>query len=298
MENLIGGSPEDLVKQGSDATVVEDILEPSRSQPVVVAFGRPASGQFTKLVATLERAVGAVRGKVRLVTIDVDANPGLVGQLQVRAVPMVMVFMNGQPIDGFTGTLPDAQVEALIRGLVKLSGPSADDVLLKEAQGFLANGDFERAKVAFQGYLQLQPGHVGAIAGLARAYLNSGDAETAVQVLDMVDAKQRDDVGLASVRSAVDLARQVAHAGDLDFLTQTVRRHPDDHQARYDLALALLKAGRPADAIEALIEIIRRKRDWNEGAARKRLISIFDALGPDDPLTAEGRRRLSTILFA
>ena len=298
MENMIGGRAQGQVKQASDATVVEDILEPSRTVPVVVAFGRPVSQQFTDLVATLERAVGAARGKVRLVTVDVDANPGLVGQLQVRAVPMVMVFMNGQPIDGFTGTLPDAQVEALIRGLVKLSGPAADDVLLKEAQGFLADADFERAKVAFQGYLQLQPGHVGAIAGLARAYLNSGDAETAVQVLDMVDTKQRDDAGIASVRSAIDLARQVAQAGDLGFLTQTVRRHPDDHQARYDLALALLKAGQPVDAIEALIEIIRRNRDWNEGAARKRLISIFDALGPDDPLTADGRRRLSTILFA
>ncbi len=298
MENMIGEPREGLVKQGSDASVVQDILEPSRLNPVVVAFGRPASQQFCDLVATLERAVGEARGKVRLVVIDVDANPGLVGQLQIRAVPMVMVFMNGQPIDGFTGTLPEAQVQALVRGLAKLSGPAADDVLFKEAQTYLADGDFERAKVAFQGYLQLQPGHPGAIAGLARACLKAGDADAAAQVLDEVDAEHRDDAAIASVRSAIDLARQVEHAGDLDFLTQTVRRHPDDHQARYDQALALLKAGRPEDAIEALIEIIRRQRDWNEGAARKRLISIFEALGPEDPLTVEGRRRLSSILFA
>lgn len=297
---MLGGAQNttDLIKDGSDAGFVADVIEASKVQPVIVDFWATWCGPCRQLTPALEKAVAAAKGAVRLVKIDVDKNPNIAGQLRVQSIPTVYAFVDGRPVDGFQGALPDSQVKAFIDRVSK-AGPApsgADEVeaLMGLAAESLGLGDLGGAAQAYAQILQLDPENAKAIAGLARVYLGGGDLERAEETLRMAapDAK---DPELDSVRAALRLA---AAPSDFAPFEQRLQADPNDHEARYGLAEALAGAGRLDEAVDALLAIFARDRDWNEGATRKKLVEIFEAAGPTSDVAKTGRRRLSSLMFA
>ena len=286
----------DLIKEGSDASFVADVLEASKTQPVIVDFWATWCGPCRQLTPAIEKAVLAAKGAVKLVKIDVDKNPGFAGQLRVQSIPTVYAFVDGKPVDGFTGAVPDSELKAFIARL-SAKAPAASPVadMLAMAKESLDLGDIGGAAQAFAGVLQAEPDNVKAIAGLARAYLTGGDLERAQEVVDMAPAQAK-DADLDSVKAALLLAAQPpSETGGLE---ARLAADPDDHQARFDLAKALAGQGRLGDAADHLLNIIERERDWNEDAARKQLLTIFEAAGYASEVARQGRRRLSAILFS
>jgi putative thioredoxin len=246
----------------------------------------------------LEKVVRAAKGKVKLVKMNIDDHPDIPGQMGIQSIPAVIAFVNGQPADGFMGALPESQVMAFIERVTKdkIGGGTQD--LLKEAEAELAKGDPAGAAEIYAQILAEEPGNVAATAGLARSYFETGDAEKAKQTLATVPEAKRSDPAVAAVRSAIELAEQAAALGPITELQNKVAANPLDHQARFDLALALNSKGQRAEALDHLIEIVRRDRKWNDDGARKQLVQLFEAWGPTDEATVAGRKRLSSILFA
>ena len=285
-----------LIKDGTDASFMADVIEESRKQPVIVDFWATWCGPCRQLTPALEKAVLAAKGAVKLVKIDVDKNLRFAGQLRVQSIPTVYAFKNGQPLDGFMGALPESQIKAFI---AKLGGaaPGGDDVaeLLTLAAESLAVNDVGGAAQAYAQVLQLDPENAKAIAGLARAYLSGGDADRAREILDMAPADSRDPE-LAGVRAALELAS--GPAGDLAALERRLQADPHDHEARFELAQGLAGQGRLEQAVDHLLHIVKADRGWNDEAARKQLLKIFEAAGPMSEVAKTGRRKLSTVLFA
>jgi putative thioredoxin len=288
-------APADLIKAGSDASFVADVIEASKTQPVIVDFWATWCGPCKQLTPTLEKAVLAAKGAVRLVKIDVDKNPGFAGQLRVQSIPTVYAFVDGRPVDAFQGAVPESQVTAFIDRLVGPAGPSEVSQILDMARESLDLGDIGGAAQAYAQALQMEPDNVKAMAGLARCYLTGGDLERAQEVLRMAP-KDAKDPDLDSVRAALALASEgAAETGGLE---QRLTRDPDDHEARFDLAKALAGRGDLGAAADHLLTIIARDRAWNDEAARKQLLTIFEAAGPTSEVAKQGRRRLSSILFS
>jgi putative thioredoxin len=287
-----------VVRDTTTQTFVKDVIEESKRQPVLVDFWAEWCGPCKQLAPVLEKAVRAAKGKVKLVKMNIDKHPSIPGQLGIQSIPAVFAFANGQPVDGFLGALPESQVTAFIERVTKdrLGGEETD--LLKSADEALAQGDAATAANLYAQVLAQDSGNVAALAGLARSYVRTGAIEQAKQTLALVPEAKRNDAAVAAARAALDLAEQAKAVGPLAELEKKVAANPLDHQARFDLAVALNSKGRRAEAVDNLIEIVKRDRQWKEDGARKQLVQFFEAWGPTDEATVDGRKRLSSILFS
>jgi putative thioredoxin len=287
-----------LIKDTTTQGFVKDVIEESKRQPVLVDFWAPWCGPCKQLTPVLEKVVKAAKGKVKLVKMNIDEHPAIPGQMGIQSIPAVIAFANGQPADGFMGALPESQVMAFLERLTKdrIGGEAQD--LLKTAEAALAEGDAAGAADLYAQLLAEDSANVPALAGLARCYVETGALDQARQTLDMVPENKRNDAAVAAARAAFDLAEQAKTVGPLSELEQKVAANPLDHQARFDLAVALNGNNRRMEALEHLIAIVKRDRKWNDDGARKQLVQFFDAWGPTDEATVEGRKRLSSILFA
>ena len=291
---------DDLVKDSSDSNFMADVVEPSKSVPVLVDFWAPWCGPCRQLGPMIEHVVRQSEGAVRLVKINIDENPGIAQQLRVQSIPAVFAFKDGQPVDGFMGALLESQIKDFIQR-ISGKGPSEAELkaIVERGMTGLESGDLGGAAQDFASVLQLDPGHPSALAGLARVWLKSGDIEKATQILGQVPDDRAGDPAVEAARTALELAT-TAPADDAvtAALRQAVKTTPTDLQARFDLAEALLASGDHAGAADQLLAITALDREWNEQAARTLLLKIFEAAGPMSEVARDGRRRLSSILFA
>ncbi len=286
-----------LIKDGTDASFMADVIEVSKHQPVIVDFWATWCGPCRTLGPALEKAVRGAAGAVKMVKIDVDANPAYAGQLRVQSIPTVYAFVNGQPVDGFQGAIPDSQIKAFIDKLTGGAGVNTDvEQLLSLGEESLSLNDLGGAAQAFAHVLTMEPDNPKAIAGMARVYLAEGDAEQARQTIAMAPADSTDPM-VQSVRAQLALAAS-APTGATAELEGRIAADPNDHQARYDLSLALASAGDLGGAVDQLLAIVKADREWNDQAARKQLLTVFEAAGATSEVARDGRRRLSSILFA
>jgi putative thioredoxin len=287
----------DLIKDTTTATFRQDVLTESMHQPVLVDFWAPWCGPCKQLTPVIEKVVKAAAGKVKLVKMNIDEHPQIAGQLGIQSIPAVIAFQRGQPVDGFMGALPEAQIKGFIERLV---GPvtGAVEELLNQAAALAEEGDASGAAEIYAAVLAQDQENVPAIAALAKLHLDLQDLEGAKRFLAMAPKDKANDPAIAAVRAAIDLAEQAASLGDLAELQRRLEADPLDHQARFDLAVGLAGKGRRKEAVDHLLEIVRRDRSWNDDGARKQLVQFFEAWGPKDETTIAGRRRLSSILFA
>ncbi len=294
--------PADLIKDSNSQQFAKDVIDASMRTPVIVDFWAPWCEPCKQLGPAIEKAVTAARGAVRLVKINIDENQDLAQQMRIQSVPAVYAFHQGRPVDGFVGALPDSQIKAFIDRLSETAGTAAgpDPVgqALEEAQKALDGGQLGAASALFGQVLQYEAENQAALAGMMLCRLASGDAAGARAMFESLPQEQRDAAAFASVAAKLELAALGEKAGEIGPLKERLDRDPNDHQARFDLALALHAAGQAEPAAEALLEIIRRNRAWNEEAARKQLLKFFEAWGPTDPMTLNTRRQLSSLLFS
>jgi putative thioredoxin len=287
-----------LIKDTTTASFMADVIEESKRQPVLVDFWAPWCGPCKQLTPTLEKAVRAAKGKVKLAKMDIDKNPDIPGQMGIQSIPAVIAFVNGQPADGFMGALPESQVVAFLERLTKDKIGGEEKDLLAAADAALAENDSAGAAQLYAQVLAADSTNVAAMAGLARCYVATGALEQAKQTLAMVPENKRGDAAVAAAQAALDLAEQAKSVGPLSDLEAKVAANPLDHQARFDLAVALNAKGKRAVAAQHLLHIVKRDRKWNDDAARKQLVQLFDAWGPTDEATLAGRKKLSSILFS
>ena len=292
-----GPPPGDIIKDATDASFMADVVEASRDQPVIVDFWATWCGPCRQLGPALEKAVTAAKGKVKLVKVDIDKNPAYAGQLRVQSIPAVFAFVDGKPVDGFMGALPDSQVRDFVDKLAKAAkgGPSPIDEMLQMAKESLELGDMGGAAQAYAQVLQADPENIKALGGMARVYMASGDIERAGEVVGMAPAEAKDP-NLDSVRAALALA--AAAPSETAEFEKRLAANPDDHEARFELAKALAGGHKLAEAADELLTIIEKDRAWNDEAARKQLLTVFEAAGQMSEISRNGRRRLSAILFS
>ncbi len=294
-----GKPPGDVIKDATDASFAADVLDASREVPVIVDFWATWCGPCRTLGPALERAVTAAKGAVKLVKVDIDANPAYAGQLRVQSIPAVFAFLDGRPVDGFVGALPESQIKAFVDKLAKLGrkgGASPVEEMLAMAKESLELGDTGGAAQAYAAVLQSDPGNLKAIGGLAKVYLAAGDPERARETAAMAPPEAKDP-DLDSVRAALALAAE-APSAETAGLEKRLAQDPKDHDARFDYAKALAGQGDFAGAVDQLLAIIEADRDWNDQAARKQLLTVFEAAGAASEVARAGRRRLSSILFS
>ncbi len=289
----------DLIKEGSELTFIEDVIEASKETPIVVDFWAPWCGPCRSLGPALEAEIQAAGGKVKMVKINVDENQQIAAQLRVQSIPTVYAFHDGKPVDGFMGAQPPSKLKEFIGKLIDMAGGDGGlDDAVKAAEEMLAEGAAVDAVETFAAILQEDPENAPAYAGLVRAHLALDEAGKAKDLLKAVPEAIRDAPEIAAIQAQIDLAEAAAEAGPIPELRARLETDPDDHQARFDLATALAATGDTEAAVDELLELMRRDREWNDGAARDQLFKIFDSLKPDDPVALKGRRKLSSMLFA
>jgi len=300
LQNGGGAAPAvaEVVKDTTTQTFMKDVIEESKRQPVLVDFWAPWCGPCKQLTPVLEKAVKAAKGAVKLAKMNIDEHPAIPGQMGIQSIPAVIAFVNGQPADGFMGALPETQVNAFLERLTKGKAGTETKDLIKAADAALAAGEPAQAAEIYAHLLSEDGANVAALAGLARCYVETGALEQAKQTLAMVPEAKRSDAAVAAARAALELTEQAKSAGPVDELERKVAASPLDHQARFDLAVALNGKGKRVDAVNHLLEIVRKDRKWNDDGARKQLVQFFEAWGPADEATVEGRKRLSSILFS
>ena len=286
------------VKDATTQSFMTDVIEASKTQPVLVDFWAPWCGPCKQLTPVLEKVVKAAKGKVKLVKMDIDKNPEIPGQMGIQSIPAVIAFSNGQPVDGFMGALPESQVVAFLERLTKGKIGDEDADQLKAAEDALATDSPAEAADLYAQILAKDSGNIVALAGLARCYVATGNIEQAEKTLAIVPEAKQNDAAVKAARAALELAVQAKSVGPLDELQQKVSANPLDHQARFDLAAALNAAGKRDEAADHLLAIVKRDRKWNDDGARKQLVQFFEAWGATDPATLEGRKKLSSILFS
>ncbi|MEJ1160020.1 thioredoxin [Prosthecomicrobium sp. N25] len=304
---LTAGSPaaaapapgaDELIRDTTTRTFVKDVIEASRDVPVLVDFWAEWCGPCKQLTPVLEKVVRNAKGKVRLVKMNIDQHPEVAGQLGIRSIPAVIAFKNGQPLDGFMGAVPESQIQTFIERVAGPVGPSDAEALVAEAEAALAEGDLQGAADLFSAARESEPENLAALAGLVRTLVAAKELDQAKALLATVPQAKAGDPAVAAARAQLELAEATANLGDPLPLEARIAHDPNDHAARFDLALILNAHGKREAAVDHLVEIVRRKRDWNEEAARKQLVQFFEAWGPKDEMTLYGRRRLSSVLFA
>jgi len=288
----------DVIKDVTDQTFMADVVEASREVPVIVDFWAPWCGPCKTLGPQLEAAVQAKKGAVRMAKVNVDENQMIAGQLQVQSIPTVYAFWQGQPVDGFQGALSQGDVQRFVEKIATLAGDGGLGEALEAAEEMLVQGAVADAAQTFAAILGEEPENAAAMGGLARAHIAMGDLDTAEALLNNAAPAIAAAPEIEAARAQIALARQADEAGPLAELQSAVAANPDDLQARFDYAKALYAAGQAEAAIEELLDLFRRDREWNDGAAKAQLFTIFDALKPTDPLVQKGRRRLSSMIFA
>lgn len=287
----------DLIIDGSEATFMADVIEGSAEVPVIVDFWAPWCGPCKQLGPALEAAVTAAKGKVRMVKLNVDESPNISAQLRIQSIPTVYAFFQGKPVDGFQGALPASELKAFVDKVGALAGDGGLAEAIEAAEAMLTEGAAADAAETFAAILGEEPENPVAFGGLLRAHLALGEVEQAEALLAAVPAKIAGAKDVEAVRAQIALLHQAASAGPVAELRAAVEAEPDNHQARFDLAQALHAAGNVEEAVEMLLELFRRDREWNDGAAKAQLFTIFDALTPKDPVAIKGRRRLSSMIF-
>jgi putative thioredoxin len=289
----------DIIKEGSIQTFARDVIQASQTVPVLVDFWATWCGPCKQLTPILEKVVRAAKGKVRLVKIDIDRNPELAQQLRIQSVPTVYAFLGGQPVTGFSGAQPESQIKALVDRLIGgVADEGGDGGLLEAAQDAAAHGDNRTAGRLFQQVLEEDPAQPEAIGGLARCLIGDRKFAEAGQVLDGAPKEVANHVAVTGARAALALAEEAGVLGDAADLTARIEADPSDHEARYQLATVQFLRGQVETAMDHLVQIVKRDREWEEDKARKQLVKFFDALGPQHPATVSGRRKLSTVLFS
>jgi putative thioredoxin len=291
-------APIDLIKDVTEASFMADVIEASREIPIIVDFWATWCGPCKTLGPMLEAAVTAAQGKVRMVKVDVDKNQRIAAQLRIQSIPTVYAFWQGQPVDAFQGAVPASELKAFVDRTAALAGDGGLAEAVQAAEDMLTEGAAVDAAETFAAILGEDPENAAAYGGLVRAHLALGNLDQAEGLIAAAPAGIAKSKELDAVRAQLELARQAANAGPETELRAAVDANPDDHQARFDLAAALLAADNATEAVDQLLELFRRDREWNDGAAKAQLFTIFEALKPQDPVVLAGRRRLSSMIFA
>ncbi len=291
----------DLIKDVTEADFMVEVVEASQTVPVIVDFWAPWCGPCKTLGPALEAAVTKAKGAVRMAKINVDENQMIAGQLKVQSIPTVYVFWQGQPIDAFQGALPPSEIDAFVAKAIETAGGDASgglDDAIEAAEQMLEEGAAVDAAQTFAAILEEDPASAAAFAGMVRAHIAMDDLDQAEAILNGAPAEISAAPELEAAHAQLELARQAQNAGPVGELKAAVDADPDNHQARFDLAQALQAAGQSQEAVDELLELFRRDGEWNDGAAKQQLFTVFEALKPNDPIVLNGRRKLSSMIFA
>ena len=290
-----------LVKEVSEATFMQDVVEASKERPVIVDFWAPWCGPCKTLGPQLEEAVKAANGAVTMAKVNVDENQAIAGQMQVQSIPTVFAFSNGQPVDGFQGAVSASEIKAFVDRVVAANGGEVEsglDSAVASAEQMLDDGEFEAAIETFSAILEEDANNTKSFIGLIKCHIAVGDLDQAEAILNGIPMEISQSPEIEAVHAQIELAKQARDAGPINELALLVEKNPDDNDARFKLAQALHGARQVEDAVDQLLELFKRDKEWNDGAAKAQLFIIFEALEPNNEIVLNGRRKLSSLIFA